>query len=163
MTQKTCGLYLLNSGSTPRLTGGQARSRRCAAIWSTPAVPFFNHAAYSSTRYEIAQWQCSYKGRAGQPNPLSQADRARASINNLTQSLPPNSYILVPRTWKEAHNRPDSLCAVLGIPFTELGPLLFKAGILVKNNFHEGLSFSLNGFQQLINLYNRKTSLEIGV
>jgi hypothetical protein len=103
------------------------------------------------------------KGRAGQLNPLSQADRARASINNLTRSLPPNSYILVPRTWKEAHNRPDSLCAVLGIPFTELGPLLFKAGILVKNNFHEGLSFSLNGFQQLINLYNRKTSLEIGV
>ena len=126
-------------------------------------MPFFNHAAYSSTRYEIAQWQCSYKGRAGQPNPLSQADRARASINNLTQSLPPNSYILVPRTWKEAHNRPDSQCAVLGIPFTELGPLLFKAGILVKNNFHEGLSFSLNGFQQLINLYNRKTSFEIGV
>ena len=102
-------------------------------------------------------------GRAGRIDPLTQADRARASINNLTQYLPPNSYILVPRTWKEAHNRPDSLCAILGIPFTELGPLLFKAGILVKNNLHEGLSFSLNGFQRLIDLYNRKESLEIGV
>jgi hypothetical protein len=70
--------------------------------------------------------------------------------------LPPNRYILVPRTWKEAHNRPDSLCSVLGIPFTELGPLLFAAGILKKFNLYEGLSFSPDGFEILININNRK-------
>ena len=78
-------------------------------------------------------------GREGCTDLLTQADHARASLNKLTQSLPPNMYILIPRTWKEAHNRPDSLCSVLGIPFAEFGPLLFTAGILERTSLHEGL------------------------
>jgi hypothetical protein len=78
-------------------------------------------------------------------------------------SLPPNEYVLIPRTWKEAHNRPDSLCSVLGIPFTELGPLLFTADILVKSNAYGRLSFSQDGFDTLTNIYKRTESSKLCV
>ena len=101
--------------------------------------------------------------KKGRTDPLSHSDQARAFLNYLSQFVPPNSFILIPRTWKEAHNRHDSLCAVLGIPFTELGPLLYAAGILVKYNTCTELSFSLDGFQKLIDWYRREPSNQIVV
>jgi hypothetical protein len=101
--------------------------------------------------------------KKGRTDPLGHSDQARVFLNYLCQLVPPNSFILIPRTWKEAHNRHDSLCVVLGIPFTELGPLLYAAGILVKYNTCKGLSFSLDGFQTLIDWYRREPSNKIVV
>ena len=48
---------------------------------------------------------------------------------------------------------------MLGIPFTELGPLIFTAGILVTTNIRGGLSFSEDAFQTRTDLCNQKTEL----
>ena len=161
-TQQPCGFCLVRSVGTRVLAeeGGRS-SRGLAAILSRPHQ-LLNHAAYSSTSFEPASGKVSIKGREGRTHPLSRADHARASVNHLIQSLPLNRHILAPRTWKEAHNRPDSLCSVLGIPFAEIRPWLFEAGILLKSNRQEGLSLSLDGYQKLSVLYRHGPSFSIG-
>ena len=48
---------------------------------------------------------------------------------------------------------------MLGILFTELGPLIFTAGILVTTNLLGGLSSSEDAFRTRTDLRNQKTEL----
>jgi len=94
----------------------------------------------------------------GKRAPLTLEERAHTTLNRLCRSLPTNKLISVPRNHVEAHCRADSMCALLGIPFCILGPLLLAAAILVMPKRGGALGFSSDGFETLVKLYNNKPS-----
>jgi len=71
--------------------------------------------------------------------------------------------IELPRNFAEGHRRADSMCALLGIPFRILGPLLYAAAILVRNKRGGGLGFAQDGFDTLLKLYNRQPSHQLRI
>lgn len=96
----------------------------------------------------------------GRPAARAASEVALAHLNQFTRKLPTNQHVLIPCNWKDAHCRSDSMCVLLGVPFRVLGPLLFEAGILVRNS-QGGLSFSEKGFQLLCDLYERTPSYRL--
>ena len=53
-------------------------------------------------------------------------ERSIALLFQLFKYLPLSCYVLIPRNFDEAHKRSDSLCMMLGLEFSVLGPLLLK-------------------------------------
>ena len=82
----------------------------------------------------------------GAPPRRSLHERSVALLFQLIKCFPLNSYILVPRSFDEAHTRSDSMCVILGLQFSVLGPVLLSASVLkVKGS----LSYCERGYDVL--------------
>jgi hypothetical protein len=70
-------------------------------------------------------------GTSHAPSPgMTPGQRSVALLFQLNPFFPLNLYVLVPRNFDEAHKQSDSLCIMLGLPFSVLGPLLYSASVL---------------------------------
>ena len=93
------------------------------------------------------------KGTAPHPAPLSKGEKAQSVLNKLIRQLPVGKHVLIPRSHAEAHNRADSMCVLLGLPFHVIGPLLMAAAILVVQKQGGQLAVASNGFDTLVNSF----------
>ena len=86
-------------------------------------------------------------------------ERSVAMLFQLISFFPLNLYILIPRSFDEAHKQSDSLCIELGLPFSVLGPLLYSASVLKskKGTF----TYCENGYNVLHSTY-KTCNLKVG-
>jgi hypothetical protein len=133
---------------------------RCRAISMTKMKSTINHFQVQKRQQ---QW-CEQQGEVAckgvvTSQGLTQHERSVALLYPLIPCFPINLYLLIPRNFDEAQKRSDSLCIMLGLPFSALGPVLYSASMLKSR--HRSLLYCERGYNALNSTY-KNYNLNVG-